>query len=69
MMYRVRVLFPSPVSHPAPYPSEQEDFLRGRIKVNKKTGNIGRVGEGKEVTLSRDRNELKLEADIPFSKR
>lgn len=46
-----------------------EDFLRGRIKVNKKTGNVGKPGEGKEVTLSRDKNEVCVEADIPLSKR
>lgn len=47
----------------------QEDFLRGRIKVNKKTGNIGKAGEGKEVTLARDKNEVRVETEIPFSKR
>jgi hypothetical protein len=43
--------------------------LRGRIKVGKKTGNIGKMGEGKEVTLSKDKNEIRVETDIPFSKR
>ena len=43
--------------------------MRGRIKVNKKTGNIGKPGDGKEVTLSREKNELRVETDIAFSKR
>lgn len=30
---------------------------------------MGKIGEGKEVTLSRDKNEIRVETDIPFSKR
>lgn len=37
--------------------------------MNKKTGNIGKVGEPKEVTLSRDKNEIRVDTEIPFSKR
>jgi len=44
--------------------------LRGKIKVNKKTGvGVGQPGDGKDVTLSRDKNEIKVETDIAFSKR
>ncbi|XP_064383846.1 large ribosomal subunit protein eL22-like [Halichondria panicea] len=47
-----------------------EDFLRGRIKVGGKVGtNVGRPGEGKEVTLSRAKNDIEVSAEIPFSKR
>ena len=44
--------------------------MRGKIKVNKKTGvGVGQPGEGKAVTLARDKNEIKVETDIAFSKR
>lgn len=69
---RVRVLFPSPFHHPTPPSLQlpiQEDFLRGKIKIDKKTGKVGKSGEGKEVTLSRDKNEIRVETEIPFSKR
>ncbi|KAL5492034.1 hypothetical protein EMCRGX_G017423 [Ephydatia muelleri] len=41
-----------------------EDFLKSRIKVNGKAGNLG-----SEVALSRDKNEVQLTSHIPFSKR
>ncbi len=38
--------------------------------MNKKTSvGVGQPGEGKEVTLARDKNEIKVETDIAFSKR
>jgi len=44
--------------------------LRARIKVGGKTGvSVGKPGEGKEVTLSRTKNDIEVSADIPFSKR
>ena len=30
---------------------------------------VGKEGEGKEVTLSRDKNEIKVETETQFSKR
>lgn len=42
----------------------QEQFLRDRIKVNGKTGNLGN-----EVTLSKEKNTIAVSSDIPFSKR
>ncbi|XP_003389760.1 PREDICTED: 60S ribosomal protein L22-like [Amphimedon queenslandica] len=41
-----------------------EDFLRARIKVGGKTGNLGN-----EVNLARDKNLLTVTSEIPFSKR
>lgn len=53
---------------PPPLPTRshhtQEDFLRGKIKVNGKTGKLG-----SEVTLKRDKNEIAITSEIPFSKR
>ena len=44
--------------------------MRGRIKVGGKAGvHVGKPDEGKEVTLSRDKNEVLLTTDMPFSKR
>ena len=43
---------------------KQEDFLRDKIKVNGKTGNLG-----DDVDLSRDKNLIHLKSKIPFSKR
>ncbi len=38
--------------------------------MNKKIGvGVGKEGEGKEVTLVRDKNEIRVETEIPFSKR
>ena len=31
--------------------------------------NVGKPGEGKEVTLSRAKNDIEVSAEIPFSKR
>ena len=51
-------------------PAYQEDFLRGKIKVGGKVGvNVGKPGEGKEVTLARIKNEIEVVTDVPFSKR
>ncbi|XP_065827135.1 large ribosomal subunit protein eL22-like [Oscarella lobularis] len=41
-----------------------ENFLKERIKVNGKVGQLGN-----DVRLTRDRNKLNLMADVPFSKR
>jgi len=41
-----------------------EDFLRAKVKVNGKTGNLGN-----EISLSRDKNEIQITSDISFSKR
>ena len=73
----VRAVFPSPKqcpllpSSPPPLPSSpaspcppQEDFLRGRIKVNGKAGNLG-----SEVSLSREKNVISVTSDIQLSKR
>ena len=44
--------------------------MRAKIKVGGKAGaHVGKPGEGKEVSLSRDKNEIHLSTDIPFSKR
>ena len=44
--------------------------MRARIKVGGKAGtHVGKPEEGKEVTLSRDKNEVLLSTDMPFSKR
>ncbi len=52
---------PSPSAHGH---MPQEDFLRGKIKVNGKTGKLGN-----EISLQRDKNEITVSSDIPFSKR
>eukprot|EP00002_Diphylleia_rotans_P034098 TRINITY_DN72_c0_g1_i1.p1 TRINITY_DN72_c0_g1~~TRINITY_DN72_c0_g1_i1.p1 ORF type:complete len:122 (+),score=30.00 TRINITY_DN72_c0_g1_i1:241-606(+) len=41
-----------------------EKFLHDRIKVNGKAGNLG-----DSVSVSRDKNNLQVSADIEFSKR
>ncbi|XP_062501865.1 large ribosomal subunit protein eL22-like [Corticium candelabrum] len=41
-----------------------DQFLRQRIKVGGKTGNLGN-----EVQLAKDKNTVTVTADIPFSKR
>ena len=38
--------------------------MGGKVGVN-----VGKPGEGKEVTLSRSKNEIEVTAEIPFSKR
>ena len=44
--------------------------MREKIKVGGKAGvHVGKPDEGKEVTLSRDKNEVLLTTDMPFSKR
>ena len=44
--------------------------MRARIKVGGKAGaHVGKPDEGKEVTLSRDKNEVLLTTDMSFSKR
>ena len=45
--------------------------MRARIKVGGKAGvHVGAKPEdGKEVTLTRDRNEIQLTTDMTFSKR
>lgn len=43
---------------------QQEKFLAERIKVNKKTGELGNA-----VVVSRDKSRITVEANIKFSKR
>ena len=44
--------------------------MRPRIKVGGKAGvHVGKQDEGKEVTLYREKNEVILTTDMPFSKR
>ena len=42
----------------------QEEFLKGRIKVNGKTGSLG-----DDITLSREKNMITVVSGIPLSKR
>merc|ERR1719245_2826453 len=41
-----------------------EQFFNDRIKVNKKTGNLG-----DKVKVSREKSKITVQAELPFSKR
>mmetsp|Transcript_133965 Transcript_133965/g.232791 ORF Transcript_133965/g.232791 Transcript_133965/m.232791 type:complete len:124 (-) Transcript_133965:61-432(-) len=45
-------------------PTDFEKFLKERIKVEGKTGNLG-----EKVTVSRDKSKINVTAEAPFSKR
>merc|ERR1719313_2814668 len=45
-------------------PKDLEKFLKERIKVEGKTGNLG-----DKVTISRDKAKIHVTAEAPFSKR
>merc|ERR1712222_140639 len=45
-------------------PADLEKFLKERIKVEGKTGNLG-----DKVTVSREKNKIHVSAEAPFSKR
>ena len=45
-------------------PTHQETYLKERIKVNGKTGNLGTA-----VTVERTKAKVQVTSDIPFSKR
>jgi len=45
-------------------PAGLETFFNDRIKVNKKTGNLG-----EKVKVSRDKAKITVQAELPFSKR
>merc|ERR1712160_180351 len=45
-------------------PADLEKFLKERIKVNGKTGNLG-----DKVQVSRDKAKINVSAEAPFSKR
>ena len=68
MCRRVRATFPSPyllsLSPPSLVGQFQEEFLKGRIKVSGKTGNLG-----DDITLNREKNVISVVSGIPLSKR
>merc|ERR1712146_845807 len=45
-------------------PNDLEDFFKGRIKVEGKTGKLG-----DKVVVSRDKSKIHVTAEAPFSKR
>ena len=57
-------LFFKPYDDKVLYPSAFELFLRQRIKVNGKTGNLD-----KKVVITKDKSKLNIAAEQPFSKR
>merc|ERR1712028_60089 len=45
-------------------PADLEKFLKERIKVDGKTGNLG-----ERVTVTRDKSKIHVSAEAPFSKK
>merc|ERR1719240_1555033 len=45
-------------------PADLEKFLKDRIKVDGKTGNLG-----DRVSVARDKSKINVQAEAPFSKR